>query len=217
MNIRMIHPIKFVAFLLFGLFLTVAADVKASFEGFIEFTKKTGSTEVKYKYFVKGDKMRIEDFGTDGTLQGVMLVDVAANKVIGISPERKLWMDMPNNRQRKDVKVDVQKTGNTKDVAGFKCTEYKVTCKDEGRVITYWLANDGFSFFIPMLKTLNRADKLSIYFLKMTGVDGMFPMLGEEKKDDGTVITTLKVSSVKMQAMDATLFEIPKGYSKYDK
>lgn len=217
MNIRMIRPIKFAAFLLFGLFLTVAADVKASFEGVIEFTKKTGSTEVKYKYFVKGDKMRIEDYGTDGSLQGVMLVDAAANKVIGISPERKLWMDMPNNRQRKDVKIDVQKTGKTKEVAGFSCSEWKVTCKDEDRVITYWLANDGFTFFIPMLKTLNRADKLSIYFLKLSGAEGMFPMMGEEKKSDGTLITTLKVSSVKKQSLDASLFDIPKGYSKYDK
>jgi hypothetical protein len=205
------------AFLLFGLAFVAAPSVRANFEGVIDFTKKTGNTEVKYKYFVKGDKMRIEDFGTDGTLQGIMLVDAGNNKVIGISPERKLWMDMPNNRQRKEVKLDVQKTNNTKEFAGYKCTEWKVTCKDEDRVISYWMANDQFTFFIPMLKTLNRADKLSLYFLRLNGADGMFPMLGEEKKSDGTLITTLKVSSVKKQALDASIFDIPQGYSKYDK
>lgn len=205
------------AILLFGLTLTGAGSVKANFEGVIEFTKKTGNTEVKYKYFVKGDKMRIEDFGTDGTLQGIMLVDAAANKVIGISPERKLWLDMPNNRQRKDVKLDIQKTNNSKEIAGYKCTEWKVSCKDEDRVITYWLANDQFTFFMPMLKTLNRADKLSLYFLKLNGAEGMFPMLGEEKKADGTLITTLKVSTVKKQSLDNSIFDIPQGYSKYDK
>jgi hypothetical protein len=161
--------------------------------------------------------MRIEDYGTDGTLQGIMLVDVTANKVIGISPERKLWMDMPNNRVRKDVNIEVQKTGNTKEVAGLKCTEWKVICKDEDRVISYWMANDAFNFFIPMLKTLNRADKLSIYFLKLTGAEGLFPVMGEERKSDGTVITTLKASLVKRQTLEGSLFEIPKGYSKYDK
>ncbi|MBX7094748.1 MAG: DUF4412 domain-containing protein [Flavobacteriales bacterium] len=208
---------RFLSFLLFGLFFIGAGSVKAGFEGVIEFTKKTGSTEVKYKYYIKGSKTRIEDFGTDGTLQGVMLIDAAANKVIGISPERKLWMDMPNNRQRKDVKLDIQKTNNTKEIAGYKATEWKVTCKDDDRVISYWMADGAFDFFIPLLKTLNRADKLSIYFLKLSGAEGLFPIMGEEKKSDGTVITTLKTQSVKKQALEESLFEIPKGYSKYDK
>jgi hypothetical protein len=79
------------------------------------------------------------------------------------------------------------------------------------------MANDAFNFFIPMLKTLNRADKLSIYFLKLTGAEGLFPVMGEERKSDGTVITTLKASLVKRQTLEGSLFEIPKGYSKYDK
>ncbi|MFZ5554711.1 MAG: DUF4412 domain-containing protein [Bacteroidota bacterium] len=187
------------------------------FEGVIEFSKKTGSTEVKYKYYVKGDKVRIEDFGTDGSLQGVMLVDMKTNKVIGLNPDRKLYMDVPNNRQRKDMAVSVEKTGNTKSIAGYTCSEWKVTCDEDDRVITYWMGEGKFNFFIPMLKTLNRADKLSTYFIKLTGAEGLFPMLGEEKKKDGTLITTLKVTSVKIQTLAATQFEIPKGYSKYDK
>jgi len=217
LNTRLSQTLMFLACLIFGLVLNIGAKAASPFEGIIEFTKKTGSTEVKYKYFIKGDKMRIEDYGTDGTLQGIMLVDVIANKVIGISPERKLWMDMPNNRVRKSVNIEVQKTGNTKEAAGLKCTEWKVICKDEDRVISYWMANNAFNFFIPMLKTLNRADKLSIYFLKLTGAEGLFPVMGEEKKSDGTVITTLKASLVKRQTLEASLFEIPKGYSKYDK
>lgn len=209
--------INFIASLLFGLSLMTATSVKANFEGVFEFTKKTGATEVKYKYFVKPDKVRIEDYGTDGTLQGVMLVDLKANKVIGLSPERKLWMDMPNNRKRKESEIKLEKTGKTKDIAGYSCAEWKVTCKEEDRVITYWMAKEGFDFFIPMIKALNRADKLSLYFLKLTGAEGMFPMMGEEKKTDGTLITTLKVSSVKKQVLQASLFEVPSDYAKYDK
>jgi hypothetical protein len=208
---------KIWAILTFGLVSLSLTPDNVGFEGLIEFTKKTGSAEVKYKYYIKGDKMRVEDFGTDGTLQGVMLVDAKANKVLGLSPDRKLYMDMPNNRTRKDVNIEVSKTANTKTIAGFTCTEWKVVCQDDDRVISYWLAGDNFNFFIPMLKTLNRADKLSSYFLKMTGTNGLFPMMGEEKKSDGTVITTLKVSAVKKQAVEASLFEIPAGYSKYDK
>lgn len=209
--------INFLASLLFGLSLLTATSVKANFEGVFEFTKKTGATEVSYKYFVKPDKVRIEDYGTDGTLQGVMLVDLKTAKVIGLSPDRKLWMDMPNNRKRKEPNIKVEKTGKSKDIAGFSCVEWKVTCAEEDRIITYWMAKDNFNFFLPMLKALNRADKLSLYFLKLSGIDGMFPMMGEEKKSDGTLITTLKVASVKKQELQATLFEVPKDYAKYDK
>lgn len=188
-----------------------------NFEGIIEFTKKTGSTEVKYKYYIKGDKVRIEDFGTDGSLQGIMIVDMKANKVTGLSPERKLFMDMPNNRIRKESVINVEKTGATKTFAGFTCSEWKVSCDEDDRIITYWMGEGKFNFFIPMLKTLNRADKLSIYFIKLSGAEGMFPMMGEEKKKDGTLITTLKVTSVRTQILAAEQFEIPKGYSKYDK
>ena len=188
-----------------------------NFEGIIEFTKKTGTTEIKYKYYIKGDKVRIEDFGTDGSLQGIMLVDMKANKVTGLSPERKLFMDMPNNRVRKESVISVGKTGASKTFAGFTCSEWKVTSDEDDRIITYWMGEGKFNFFIPMLKTLNRADKLSTYFIKLTGAEGMFPMMGEEKKKDGTLITTLKVTNVKSQVLDAAQFEIPKGYSKYDK
>lgn len=197
-------------------FPSFAPQTAENFEGIIEFTKKTGTTEVKYKYYIKGDNVRIEDFGTDGSLQGVMLVDMKANKVTGLSPERKLYMDMPNNRVRKESLIAIEKTGATKTFAGYTCSEWKVTCEDEDRVITYWMGEGKFNFFIPMLKTLNRADKLSTIY-KLTGAEGMFPMMGEEKKKDGTLITTLKVTSVKAQALAATQFEIPKGYSKYDK
>lgn len=217
MKLFKMKKINFLACLLFSFSLLAATSVKASFEGVFEFTKKTGATEVKYKYFVKGAKIRIEDYGTDGTLQGVMIVDTKANKVIGLSPDRKLWMDMPNDRKRKDSNISVEKTGKKKDVAGYSCTEWKVSCKDDDRVITYWMAGDEFDFFLPMLKSLNRADKLSLYFLKLTGADGLFPMMGEEKKSDGTVITSLMVQSVKKQSLQDNLFEVPQGYAKYDK
>src|SRR5688572_4953639 len=82
--------------------LPQAAD---AFEGTIDFTKTTGTTVQKYKYIVKGEKIRIEDFGTDGTLQGVMLVNTTTNKVISLSPDRKLYMDMPSKSPKSDQKV----------------------------------------------------------------------------------------------------------------
>lgn len=202
------------------LFLTIAAlsfTPAGSFEGSIDFEKKTGSTVIKYKYLVKGNHVRVEDYGTDGTLQGIMLVNTTTNKVYNLSPDRKLYSLVPQKTQHSSVKVDIKATGNKKEVAGYNCTEYSVTCEAEQRMATYYVGGTEFDFFVPFLKTLKRKDKLSVYYQSLTGVDNMFPFMGVEKKLDGTVITTLKVTSIKKQAVDDSQFEIPKDYKEFKK
>jgi hypothetical protein len=187
------------------------------FEGSIDFEKKTGSTVIKYRYLVKGDKVRVEDYGTDGTLQGIMLVNNTTGKVYNLSPDRKLYSLVPPKNPNTNIKVDIKATGVKKDVAGYSCAEYNVTCEAEQRMATYYVGGTEFDFFIPFLKTLKRKDKLSVYYQKLTGVEGMFPLMGIEKKLDGTAITTLKVTGVKKQSVNDADFEIPKDYKEFKK
>lgn len=198
----------------FALVSFVPAD---SFEGVIDFEKKTGSTVIKYKYLIKGENIRVEDYGTDGTLQGVMLVNTTSGKVYNLSPDRKLYSLVPPKNPNLNIKVEVKATGNKKEVAGISCTEYTVTCADEQRVASFYVGGNNFDFFLPFLKTLKRKDKLSLYYQKLNQVDGMFPMMGIEKKLDGTVLTTLKVNSYKKQSVEASMFEIPKDYKEFKK
>ncbi len=189
----------------------------APFEGIIEFEKKTGSTAIQYKYHIKGDKIRIEDYGTDGTLQGIMLVNTTTSKVFNLSPDRKLYSAVPHKNPNMNVVVEINKTGKKMDVAGYSCTEYTVKCEAEQRITSFYVGGNEFDFFVPFLKTLKRKDKLSIYFQKLTGVDGMFPMMGIEKKLDGTVITQLKVTKVTKTGINDTDFDIPKDYKEFKK
>ncbi|HYG52165.1 MAG TPA: DUF4412 domain-containing protein [Flavobacteriales bacterium] len=186
------------------------------FEGTIDFEKKTGSTTIKYKYLIKGDKIRVEDYGTDGTLQGVMLVNTSTGKVFNLSPDRKLYSAVPKKEPNMNIEV-VVKTGGKKEIAGVSCTEYNVTCEAEQRITTFYVGGSHFNFFVPFLKTLHRKDKLSVYFQKLNGIDGMFPFMGVEKKLDGTVLTTLKVNSYKRESIADDLFEIPKDYKEFKK
>ena len=107
------------SFALVGGLLAITAAVHAqSFEGTIEFTKTTGAVVTNYKYFVKGDHVRIEELSSRGNVQGIMLVDNRDNTVTALSPDRKLYMDVPNMRLPKEIKADVRKTGEMKDMAG---------------------------------------------------------------------------------------------------
>ena len=198
---------------------TLAATIAQaqSFEGIVEFTKTTGPVVTSYKYFVKGERVRIEEIGARGEVQGIMLVDTRDKTVTAISPERKLYMDVPNMRLPKDVEVQVQKTSDLKDIAGYKCEKWLVKSPKEDRQITYWVAADDFDFFVPLLETLNRKDEQAVFFLQVKDNGGVFPMLGIEQKTDGAEVSRLEVSKVTKGAQKPALFEIPAGYNKFER
>lgn len=187
---------------------------KKSFEGVISFTKKNGSTESKYKYYVKGDKVRVEELNADGTIQGIMLVNTTDKTIKAMSPERKLYMDVPTKSAFSTVSVSVDKKTAPKSIMEYNCNEWVAFSKDEDHSISYWMAFDNFDFFIPFLKTINRKDKQAVYFLAMTETNGAFPMLSIETKTDGTEISRLTVTSIDKNTLEESLFEIPSTYSK---
>ncbi len=197
--------------------LACASAAGQPFEGVIEFTKTTGPVVTNYKYFVKGERIRIEEISARGEVQGIMLVDTRDKTVTAISPERKLYMDVPNMRLPKDVETNVQKTSEMKDMAGYKCEKWVVKSAKEDRVLTYWVAADEFNFFVPLLETLNRKDEQAVFFLQIKDNNGVFPMLGIEQKNDGAEVSRLEVKQVTKGVQKASLFEIPAGFNKFER
>ena len=197
-------------------FLTTAIHAQP-FEGVLEFTKTTGPVVTSYKYYVKGDRIRIEEISARNEVQGIMLVDTRDKTVTAISPERKLYMDVPNMRLPKDVETTIQKTSEMKDLAGYKCEKWVVKSGPEDRVLTYWVAADAFEFFVPLLETLNRKDEQAVFFLEVKDNKGVFPMLGIEQKNDGAEVSRLEVTKVTKGVQKPTLFEIAAGFNKFER
>jgi hypothetical protein len=213
----MYHILRQLPLLGLSLGLLSTALSAQSFEGIIEFTKTTGPVVTTYKYYVKGDRIRIEEISARNEVQGIMLVDTRDKTVSAISPERKLYMDVPNMRLPKDVETTVQKTAEMKDLAGYKCEKWIVKSGPEDRLITYWVAADAFDFFVPLLQTLNRKDEQAVFFLEIKDNKGVFPMLGVEQKNDGAEVSRLEVSKVTKGPQKPTLFEIPAGFNKFER
>ena len=201
-----------IGLLAFPVLLTAQA-----FEGIIEFTKTSGPVVTSYKYFVKEDRVRIEEISARGEVQGIMLVDTRDKTVTAVSPERKLFMDVPNMRLPKDVETTIQKTTEMKEIAGYKCEKWMVKGPKEDRQLTYWVAADEFNFFIPLLETLNRKDEQAVFFLEIKDAGGVFPMLGVEQKMDGAEVSRLEVVKVTKAVQKASLFEIPAGFNKFER
>ena len=161
--------------------------------------------------------MRIEEISARGDVQGIMLVDTRDKTVLAISPERKLYMDVPNMRLPKSVTTTVQKTSEMKEIAGYKCEKWVVKSPTEDRNLTYWVAADDFNFFVPLLETLNRKDEQALFFLEISDNKGVFPMVGMENKMDGAEISRLEVSKVTKGPQKPAMFEIPPGFNKFER
>jgi hypothetical protein len=127
-------------------------------------------------------------------------------------------MEVPNKRPAAELDVEVEKTGKTKTINGHKCEEIIVTCKDKDRKIVYWVAKGDYDFFIPMLQTLNRKENQSMFYLEIEGLEGYFPMLSTETTlSDGQVISELTAGEMTEKKLDGDMFEVPAGFSKFEK
>ena len=197
---------------------TFASTAIGQFTGIIEFKKTVGKIVVTYKYFISGDNVRVEEINENGNVDGIQIMDLKKETVIALSPERKMYMDVPNKRPATELNVKVNKTGATKTISGLKCTEIVVTSEEKDRKIVYWVTDGNYDFFIPMLKTLNRKENQAMFYLKIPGMEGRFPVLSQEYVlSTGALVSELSTVSVNKGSVDAAKFKIPADYSKFER
>lgn len=190
-----------------------------SFEGVIEFKKQSTTDTTNYIYYVKGNQVRIDEIGSKShKVEGTFLVDMDGKTMMSLNHERKLYMTQANPASPTVKGTCVPKKGqNVKNLQGYKCVEYTVTNQEEGVIITYWVADGKFTFFEKMLRQLNRKDKSSVYFLQIPDTKNMFPMLSVQTDLTGKEQVKLEVTKITKKEVDGTMFEVPKGYNKFEK
>ncbi|HEY4798218.1 MAG TPA: DUF4412 domain-containing protein, partial [Bacteroidia bacterium] len=182
--------------------------------------KQTTTDTVNYVYYVKGDKVRLDEIGSRSKkVEGSFIIDLSNNKMVSLSHERKLYIEQaPGTPAAITGKPEVKKTGNVKTILGTKCNEYVVKNADEKTQVTYWMGSGKYDFFFKLLKVLNRKDKSALYIQQLTGVEGCFPFLSVETNlETNKEATKMEVTKVDKKNVDASKFEIPKDYQKFQK
>lgn len=191
-----------------------------SFEGIIEFKKQTLSDTVNYVYYVKGDKVRLDEIGNKSKkTEGSFLIDLKASTNLALSHDRKLYIEQTTGAPPViEGKMEISKTKEVKTIQGYKCVQYVAKNTTENVQVTYWVASGKFDFFPKLLKILNRKDKSAVYFQQLTGVEGMFPFLSSQiNLATGKEELKMEVTKIEKKAVDAAKFEIPKEYQKFQK
>ena len=189
------------------------------FEGTIEFIQSNGIDTSCYKYYIKGNNVRIDDLDAETKkLDGSFLIDLTTKKITALSPGRHLYFYPPASLPLKPGgKPKAEQTGKTRRINGYVCRQWLVTDAQEGIKIYYWLAYDHFNFFDAMLKVLNRKNNFSEYYLQIPGTKGMFPILAIEEDMAGNKKGEMKAGRIITTTLNGNLFQIPSGYTEFNK
>lgn len=198
---------------------TALTSAIAQFEGVIEFKKMTTMDTTTYVYYVKGNKVRIDELNKKSKkVEGSFLIDLTANTMTSLSHDRKLYMEQKQAAAATIVgKPEVINTKQTKTVMGTACKEYQVNSKEEKTNIKYYVAGTNYDFFPKMLRLLNRKDKFSVYYLLLKEAGNGFPYLAIQTDDTGKETSRLEITKSEKKTIDANQFVIPKEYNKFEK
>lgn len=207
-------------FLVLLVVTSVFKSLAQGFSGTVEFRQATQKDTSLNMYWVKDNMIKLDQLAKKGTgVEGSFLINLKAANIKFISPKRKLW-----GNQKSEVPspikgvCEVISSKNTKKIAGYTCHEHIVKNTEENTMITYWITDGNFDFFLKMLKLWNRKDKQSVYYGQIKNIPiGSMPLLSEERTiSDGKLISKLEVTKIEKNIPLTSTFIIPNGYTKFE-
>lgn len=209
---RFVKLISAVIFIFFSSVITAQ-----NFEGVIKFKHIKYFDTTDYVYYISPNKVKIDELDRDGKVAGTMLVNLTTKKVLAINHSRKLFMEIKSKPSVKNLsKSKVSKTNETKKVLGHTCTKWVVDNPDYKSKAEYWVINDDkYLFFNQLLTTINRKDKIALYFMQIPENMGYFPITGKEKGYDGKLRAQLETKKLTRKIIDNRTFNVPAGYQEF--
>lgn len=186
----------------------------SQFEGIIAVDKQSIHDTTRYVYYIKGELIRIEELTKLGTVKTINLVNTNTNTAQVLNPSNKQYFEIGHEEITlpKLESILVMK-GDGKSISGYKCKEYVISNPEENTEITYFISKGGdFEFYPGLLRTLNRRDKIALYFHQLHIQEQEFPLEITEKDMDGNFRCGHKVTSVHKKELPLELFELPQGY-----
>lgn len=185
-----------------------------NFEGVIhyQFDKMEQQNMGDIEYMIKNDKIRMQ-FGM-GAQSGAMLYDSNDTKMTFIMDKMKSYMSMDMDKMSKESNYDskwdkseVEKTGQTKEIAGYPCEIWKIS-NEKGENLTMCMA-DGLGTFMTPGNPMAR--KQAPDWAKEIVAEGFMPLEVIEESG-GSETVQMRATKIEEKSLSDSLFEIPEGY-----
>jgi hypothetical protein len=177
-------------------------------------SEKTSSDKpMDMDYFIKGSKFRVEMKSDHGN--SVILHDQKDQKTYMVMPDQKMYMELDansyiskSNSKSEEQTPDIQKTGEFKELNGYKCEKWII--KEENETIVAWMT-DQLSGFYMMNDPMTSSSK-NAWMQELAG--NYMPMKVENLGSNENKVS-LEVVSVNKMKLSSDLFEVPKDFQKF--
>jgi len=215
LDVGIMNRIFLLIILSFLLFNPNTNSIASDFEGNISFVCETVFDTTYITIMVKGDMIRVDEFNKNYQLQASRIINLPKEMAIAISHQQKLYTNItvsPSNGTISNS-LNLKKTGNYKEINGYKCYQWRVKDVQRNTEIAYWVAEERFDFFESLLKFLDRTEYSLKIFNNIPGCDRYFPLLTEERtllRKDKLRIAVVEINET---TLNSKIFEIPEGYN----
>jgi len=180
---------------------------------------KTVSDTSYYSYNVKDNLVRIDELDKNKKINKALIINLEDKSVIAINPSKKLFTALPRKKNitlSDDGGFDVIKTTNFRTINGYNCNQWRVRNRGLNTEVTYWVAEDKFTFFDELIRVLSTSDRSFSFFLQIPDNQGAMPMLSVERtllRDEKNSLAVLQINET---IVNSALFQVPKDYKTFE-
>jgi hypothetical protein len=202
--------------LLVLVFLGLCANA-SNFEGSITFVKKSYYDTTYLHYYIKNERIRIDQYNRKGgQLIETLMVDLREKSLIAVNPGKKLYrpLSIRPDEHPADKDFEVIKTRNFRMINGRKCYQWRVRNRRLNSEIAYWVTHMDYRFFDDLLMLLRRTERAYRFFVQIPGNDGYFPMLMVERTLLRDERERVVVDKINRERLNDSLFQIPDDYTE---
>ena len=204
-----------------GILLTVSSSWAGDFEGVIVLREIANGTSSEQQWFLKGDRLRFEEGGSDGE-KGTMIFDVKKSVFYSLQHDEKIFLEISTDQASTgmhDAADDmvVTKTGRSERVAGYTCELYHAKSRSDGGSSELCIARGIGN--AALFKVANSRDGGSSIFpgwMREMYKDGGFPIKGVDRDDRGEEESRWEAVKIEKKRLDDRMFLPPPDYKKQD-
>jgi len=200
------------------LFLTAAffsGKKEETFEGSIKIMHHSHYDTSIYVFYVKDNKVRLEEYNNFDELRNVLLIDLERERVTALQPHYKVFKDIRNKTftEKINTKYEVIKTDYRKEINGYECYQWRVRNRSMNTEIAYWVMGENFKFWDDLWRILNKTENNYSYFLRISGSDGYIPLLSVERTLVRHEKSRYFITDIEKNSPNNQLFVIPADYT----
>jgi len=214
---------KIFNYFLLLIFLVSSSIFAQSFEGKIKFKITSDDDTMLLDYFIKGDNLRME---MGEKADAVFIKN--KNKSIILMPKEKSYMDLNNSvfskiqdmagmnkgddkEKKEDVNIDKFRTGKTKTILGYKCSQWVFKDEEEDEEVEAWVTDELGNF---MLMQGPMGGGFSPGWSSSIKNNGFFPLLVISRDEDGDESSRFEATEINKETLNNKLFGAPSDYSE---